>query len=76
MGDRTSLNDLFISIQSALKENNVFYDKNPKYQDFRAGDVLHSQADINKAKTFLQFNSTHNLTKGIFELIPWYLRDL
>ena len=76
VGDRTSLNDLFVSIQSALKENNVFYDQNPKYQDFRVGDVLHSQADISKAKTLLQFNSTHNLTKGISEVIPWYLRDL
>jgi len=76
VGDRTSLNDLFISIQNALKENSVFYNKNPKYQDFRLGDVLHSQADISKSQTLLQFNATHNLTKGISELIPWYLRDL
>ncbi|MDA7796664.1 NAD-dependent epimerase/dehydratase family protein [Gammaproteobacteria bacterium] len=76
VGDRTTLNDLFISIQGALKDSNVLHNKIPKYQDFRAGDVLHSQADITKAKKLLQFKPTHNLAEGIIESIPWYLNDL
>ncbi|MGM8889170.1 NAD-dependent epimerase/dehydratase family protein, partial [Psychrobacter sp. 1U2] len=50
VGDRTTLNDLFNSIKSALAENDVKYDKEPVYRDFREGDVRHSQADVTKAK--------------------------
>ncbi|EMU07014.1 Vi polysaccharide biosynthesis protein vipB/tviC, partial [Acinetobacter baumannii ABNIH10] len=45
VGDRTTLNDLFKAIKSALKENGISYDKEPVYREFRAGDVRHSQAD-------------------------------
>tara|TARA_Y100000385_G_scaffold204445_1_gene211781 strand:+ start:4266 stop:5288 length:1023 start_codon:yes stop_codon:yes gene_type:complete len=76
VGDRTSLNDLFSSIKNALKDQDVLHNKIPIYQDFRAGDVLHSQADISKAKELLNFMPTHNLTQGIIEAIPWYLSDL
>ena len=48
VGDRTTLNDLFDAIKSALNDNGVRYDKSPVYLDFRAGDVRHSQADVSK----------------------------
>ncbi|MDA9141976.1 NAD-dependent epimerase/dehydratase family protein [Gammaproteobacteria bacterium] len=76
IGDRTSLNTLYHSIQSILQDHNVEHKKMPRYQSFRVGDVLHSQADITKAKKLLNFNPTHNLTQGIIEAIPWYLSDL
>jgi UDP-N-acetylglucosamine 4-epimerase len=49
---------------------------NPKYQDFRDGDVRHSQADISKAKEMLSYQPSHSLIDGINEIIPWYIRNL
>src|SRR5690554_6576554 len=51
VGDRTTLNDLFAALKSALAENGVVYEKAPVYRDFRPGDVRHSQADIGDRKS-------------------------
>ena len=75
VGDRTSLSALYKSIQEALRDCNILHDKSPIYKDFRAGDILHSQADINKAKKLLMFSPTHNITEGIIEAMPWYLSN-
>ena len=76
VGDRTNLNDLFYSLKSALIENDKQYSLNPKYQDFRDGDVRHSQANISKAKEMLSYQPSHSLIDGINEIIPWYIRNL
>ncbi len=73
LGDRTSLNELFDGIRDALKANQIQYNYEPVYQDFRAGDVRHSQADISKAKTKLGYFPSHRIIKGIFEAMPWYV---
>jgi len=51
VGDRTSLNQLFNALKNELS-NRQFHlnDLKPTHRDFRAGDVLHSLADISKAK--------------------------
>ncbi len=48
----------------------------PVYQDFRAGDVRHSQADISKAQTLLGFAPTHTVDQGLGEAMAWYKNDL
>ncbi|MEH0760273.1 Vi polysaccharide biosynthesis UDP-N-acetylglucosaminuronic acid C-4 epimerase TviC [Vibrio sp. 16] len=68
VGDRTTLNDLYRAIQSALKENDI----SPIYRDFRPGDVRHSQADVSKAQTKLGYKYTHRILEGISEAMPWY----
>jgi UDP-N-acetylglucosamine 4-epimerase len=73
LGDRTSLNTLFDSLKVALKANGVNYDKSAIYQDFRAGDVLHSQADISKAKNLLGFEPEFKIQQGIDKAMPWYI---
>jgi UDP-N-acetylglucosamine 4-epimerase len=73
LGDRTSLNTLFDSLKIALKANGVNYDKSAIYQDFRAGDVLHSQADISKAKNLLGFEPEFKIQQGIDKAMPWYI---
>jgi UDP-N-acetylglucosamine/UDP-N-acetylgalactosamine 4-epimerase len=55
VGDRTTLNDLFNAIKAALNENGVIYTKAPIYREFRAGDVRHSQASIEKIKNLLGY---------------------
>jgi UDP-N-acetylglucosamine 4-epimerase len=76
LGDRTSLNTLFDSLKIALKANSVNYDKSAIYQDFRAGDVLHSQADISKAKNLLGFEPEFKIQQGIDKVMPWYINFL
>ncbi|EMN3921161.1 Vi polysaccharide biosynthesis UDP-N-acetylglucosaminuronic acid C-4 epimerase TviC [Citrobacter farmeri] len=76
VGDRTTLNQLFNALKDTLKNNNVIYEKNPVYQDFRAGDVRHSQANIDKAKRLLGYVPTHDILDGIRESMPWYISTL
>ena len=73
VGERTSLNELFVYLQNTLKSNGVDYSFDPIYQDFRPGDVRHSQADINKAKSLLSYEPSHNILQGIEKIIPWYV---
>ena len=76
VGDRTTLNDLFTAIQSALAANGVLYEQAPVYQDFRAGDVRHSQADVSKARELLGYAPEFVIKDGIAKAMPWYVRFL
>ena len=73
VGDRTTLNQLFFALQTALAANHVNYLSQPQYRDFRAGDVRHSQADISKAKRLLGYCPQFNLVAGIAQAMPWYI---
>ncbi|MEZ9057286.1 SDR family oxidoreductase [Vibrio pelagius] len=76
LGDRTTLNDLYRSIQAALAENDIHHVANPTYRDFRAGDVRHSQADISKAKIQLGYEPKFRILEGISKAMPWYKQFL
>ena len=76
VGDRTTLNDLFNAIKAALNENGVIYAKEPIYREFRAGDVRHSQASINKIKTLLGYEPEFLIFHGIEKAMPWYIQFL
>jgi len=72
VGDRTTLNTLYSSIQDSLASNDVINESKPTYRDFRAGDVRHSQADISKAKSLLGYEPEFNIQQGINKAMPWY----
>ena len=76
VGDRTTLNELFNAIKSALGDNEVTYEQQPTYRDFRSGDVRHSQADISKASTLLGYEPNFNISQGIDEAMTWYVNSL
>lgn len=76
IGDRTTLNELFNAIKSALADNDVVYEQQPTYRDFRAGDVRHSQADVSKANSLLGYEPEFNISKGINEAMAWYVASL
>ncbi|QOL27277.1 Vi polysaccharide biosynthesis UDP-N-acetylglucosaminuronic acid C-4 epimerase TviC [Thalassotalea sp. LPB0316] len=76
VGDRTTLNTLFSSIQSALAENVIEYSKEAIYRDFRAGDVRHSQADISKINSLLGYEPEYRILDGISKAMPWYVNSL
>lgn len=46
------------------------------YRDFRAGDIRHSNANIDKLKNATGYESTHNLDKGLNESIKQYIENL
>jgi UDP-N-acetylglucosamine 4-epimerase len=75
VGERTSLTQLFSLLRDGLARHQVHYDKEPSYADFRRGDVLHSEADISKARSLLGYSPTHRISDGIAEALPWYLRS-
>ena len=72
VGDRTSLNQLFDALKKSLGKQNVDFKGSPVYRDFRAGDVLHSRADISKAQELLGFIPTHRIGQGLDEAMRWY----
>lgn len=74
VGDRTTLNQLFELIRSGLEER-FEHVKNlkPIYQEFRSGDVRHSQADISKACTQLHYQPTHKIHQGINQVVKWFV---
>ncbi len=72
---RTSLNELFLSLKTELKNLNINYNAEPVHVDFRKGDVRHSQADIFKARDMLGYNPDYDIDKGLHEVMPWYLKS-
>ncbi|MFY7698606.1 MAG: NAD-dependent epimerase/dehydratase family protein [Legionella sp.] len=76
LNDRTSLNQLFHYLREALADNGIVYSKKPRYQDFRPGDVMHSQADISKASQRLGYEPLFKIKDGIEQTMPWYLAHL
>lgn len=73
VGDRTTLNDLFMLLRDNLVPHGVKSDVQPTYRDFRAGDVRHSQANIAKAQQRLGYAPTHRLAEGVSVAMPWYV---
>lgn len=73
IGDRTTLNELFAALQAALVKNGIRNDARPVYRDFRAGDVRHSQASVEKARRLLRYGGSVRLLEGIERAMPWYI---
>ena len=73
VGDRTTLNDLYKAIQTALNGCGINVEKKPIYRDFRVGDVRHSQADVSKPKNNLGYEPEYKILQGISKAMPWYI---
>ena len=76
VGDRTTLNELYEAIQTALYQCGIKNQREAIYRDFRAGDVRHSQADISKARDKLGYSPEFNIIMGISKAMPWYTNFL
>jgi UDP-N-acetylglucosamine 4-epimerase len=74
VGGRTTLNDLYAQIKQNLN-NSIPHlkDSQAVYRDFRAGDVRHSFASIDKARDRIGYEPTQNLGQGLGLAMPWYL---
>ncbi len=74
VGDRTTLNQLFDYLHENLLPNHPHLSSmQPVYRDFRAGDIRHSLANIDKAVSRLGYAPTHRARDGLRAALAWYL---
>ena len=73
VGERTSLLELFALLVETLGRHQIHYASEPVMADFRAGDVRHSLADIDKARRLIGYEPTHRIQEGLNEAMPWYV---
>jgi UDP-N-acetylglucosamine 4-epimerase len=77
LNDRTSLNKLYQMIEERLIQRTTGLEKKePIYTDFRAGDVRHSQANIDKAQALLDYQPKYMISEGMDEAMDWYVESL
>ena len=67
-GERITLNQLLEELKSLTGREGVDAD----YQPPRSGDVLHSVADISRARRFLEFTPRMKLREGLQLTINWW----
>lgn len=76
LGERTTLNQLFQMIQSALRQTDAALpEQKPVYRDFRPGDVRHSLADISKAERLLGYAPACRIQQGLERAMGWYRKN-
>ena len=66
-GDRITVNSILSEIRTLIGS-----DIEPIYDPPRPGDILHSQADISKARDKLGWNPIATFTEGLVPTIDWY----
>lgn len=75
LGERTTLNELYSQLYFNLLIHYPHLEGSQAVsRDFRAGDVRHSLASIDKAKDTLGYQPSQNLKMGLVLAMPWYLK--
>ncbi|MEN9845627.1 MAG: hypothetical protein RIS36_774 [Pseudomonadota bacterium] len=75
-GATTSLKKLFVLLRNEVarvRGIDVSEIPLPKEEPFRKGDILHSLADISRARDALGYEPTHSVEEGITELVGWFM---
>ncbi|SFD73908.1 SDR family oxidoreductase [Flavobacterium phragmitis] len=76
-GDRNTLNDLVKYLKEYLAEFDSEIKNIPVvYGENRVGDIPHSLASIEKAKTILGYSPKYSLQDGLKEAVGWYWNNL
>jgi UDP-N-acetylglucosamine 4-epimerase len=74
VGGRTTLNELYAQLkQNLISSCPNLKDVQAVYREFRAGDVRHSLASIDKAIKMLGYEPTQSMEQGIELAMPWYV---
>lgn len=77
VGDRTTLNDLVHYLKNYLADfDPKIAEVDPKHGSERQGDIPHSLASVEKAKTLLNYAPTHKIEAGLKEATRWYWENL
>jgi UDP-N-acetylglucosamine 4-epimerase len=76
-GGNTSLNDLFIALRGNLSKYDPEIAKiEAIHGPFRAGDIPHSLASIEKAKMTLGYEPVYDAASGFEKACGWYFENL
>lgn len=76
-GERTTLNQLVGYLREFLgSKDEVILGIEPTHGPNRAGDIPHSLACIDKAKTLLGYAPKHSMRDGLREAVDWYWENL
>ena len=76
-GQRTTLNELFELIKTeVVRHKPEAASAEAVHRDFRAGDVRHSLANIDKAKTLLGYDPRFSVFDGLHLAGDWYAANL
>ena len=76
VGGRTNLRELYSMIRDSLRAQGVLnVPDEPEFKPFRSGDIAHSHASIDRARTLLGYSPTHTLATGMGETVSAYLAD-
>jgi len=71
--ERTTLATLFALLRDRLAPHYLHLRAfKPTYCEFRAGDVRHSLADIEKARRYLGYRPSHRIDQGLDAALEWY----
>ena len=70
-GGREYLIDIYYLLTKVLGKN-----IDPKFGPDRKGDIKHSNADISRARKYLNYSPDYNFEKGLIEAIEWYKANL
>ncbi|MBI3416412.1 MAG: SDR family oxidoreductase [Verrucomicrobia bacterium] len=74
---RTTLNALFEMLRLRLAPDFPHLKKiKPVYQDFRPGDVRHSEADIRQVKRRLGYRPIFTVAQGLDAALEWYKKNV
>ncbi len=75
LGGSTSLNDLYRMIRGALAaQQGRELTLQPRYQDFRTGDVRHSLADVSLAVKDIGFSPAVFVEEGLVRTVKWFAK--
>lgn len=76
-GDRTTLNDLLKYLKEYLsKYDSRIANVEVIHGPNRAGDIPHSLASIDKAKSLLRYDPKYSMQEGLKEAVEWYWNNL
>jgi UDP-N-acetylglucosamine 4-epimerase len=76
-GGKTTVNELFYGIRKHVSvKHPSAMNIEPSYQPVRLGDILHSHADIDLARSELGFVPGIAIDEGLHRTVEWYLEHL
>ena len=76
-GERTTLNDLVKYLKEYLSAHDAEIAKvEAVHGPYRAGDIPHSLANVDKAKKLLGYDPKYSMKEGLKEAVEWYWENL
>jgi UDP-N-acetylglucosamine/UDP-N-acetylgalactosamine 4-epimerase len=72
-GAVTTLNQLFDAIRDILADHQISYRQDVTRGPFRAGDIRHSLAALDRAASLIGYQPTHHLRDGLALAMPHYI---